>query len=58
MFNTEDQCTKHTNIATINNQYLIRNYLQMNLKCQAANLGFGRSRIPQQKVVKRKGLEL
>ncbi len=38
----EDQITKHINFTTINNQYLVRNYLQKILKCQAVRQVFGK----------------
>jgi hypothetical protein len=42
---------------TINNHFLIRNYLQKIFKCEGAKLGFVRSGICEHKGVERKGLE-
>ncbi len=54
-FITDDTNVKLTNIAAIYNQYLIRNYLQKILKCQAAKLGFVRSKdLSKQRVLSTK----
>ncbi len=45
-------------VSTIYNQYLIRNYSQRILRCQAAKLWFGRFRILQLKGVGCKVLEV
>jgi hypothetical protein len=44
-FISEDTNEKYTNITTIYNQYLIRNYLQKILKCHAAKFPFVRSMV-------------
>ncbi len=44
---SDDRKAKHTNIATICKQHLIRNYLQKILKCEAMKLGLVGSAIYQ-----------